>query len=55
MKTLSLIEIFLLQDTAELDPDDGTDSTRVDQLKARRSSIVKPVADHAKNVKQKVL
>ena len=39
---------------AELDPDDGTDKTRVDQLKARRSSIVKLVADHAKNVKQKV-
>ena len=39
---------------AELDPDDETDNARVDQLKARRSSIVKLVADHAKNVKQKV-
>ena len=39
---------------AELDPDDGSDNTRIDQLKARRSSIVKLVADHAKNVKQKV-
>ena len=39
---------------AELEPEDGIDNTRVDQLKRRRSNIVILVADHAINVKQKV-